>query len=58
MNIKVDDGKYHVVRFTRSGANSTLQLDELQIQTKYPSGNNIAVAIQSILEATYNNRPD
>ena len=39
MNSRVDDGKYHVVRFTRSGANSTLQLDELQVQTKYPLGN-------------------
>ena len=39
MNARVDDGKYHVVRFTRSGANSTLQLNEMQVQTKHPSGN-------------------
>ena len=38
MNSRVDDGKYHVVRFTRSGANSTLQLDEMQVQTKHPLG--------------------
>ena len=38
MNIRVDDGKYHVLRFTRSGANSTLQLDEMQVQTKHPIG--------------------
>jgi len=41
MNVRVDDGKYHVVRFTRSGANSTLQLDEMQVQTKHPIGNTI-----------------
>ena len=38
MNKRVDDGEYHVVRFTRSGANSTLQIDEMQVQTKHPQG--------------------
>jgi len=28
------DGRYHVVRFTRYGANSTLQLDDLPTQTR------------------------
>ena len=38
MNAKVNDGRYHVVRFTRSAANSTLQIDDNQIQTKFPDG--------------------
>jgi len=32
------DGKYHVVRFTRYGVNSTLQLDSLPTQTRNYSG--------------------
>lgn len=35
---KVNDGKYHVVRFTRSGPNSTIQVDNLMMQTKMPRG--------------------
>lgn len=34
----VNDGKYHVVRFTRSGGNATLQLDDLPVIERYPSG--------------------
>lgn len=34
----VNDGKYHIVRFTRSGGNATLQLDDLPIIERYPSG--------------------
>ena len=37
---KVNDGKYHVVRFTRSGPNSTLQIDDNKLQEKYPLGTN------------------
>ena len=37
---RVDDGEYHVVRFTRSGPNSTIQVDELLMQTKNPTGKN------------------
>ena len=37
-NVVVNDGKYHVIRFTRSGANSTLQIDDNQIQTKHVTG--------------------
>lgn len=36
--VKVNDGFYHVVRFTRNGANSTLQLDDFNLQTNFPSG--------------------
>ena len=35
---KVNDGKYHVVRFTRDGPNSTIQVDDLAVQTKNPTG--------------------
>ena len=35
---KVNDGKYHVIRFTRHGANSTIQIDDYAIQTKNPTG--------------------
>ncbi|XP_027885002.1 neurexin 1a isoform X1 [Xiphophorus couchianus] len=48
----VNDGKYHVVRFTRSGGNATLQLDDLPVIERYPSGNNdnerLAIARQRI----------
>ena len=35
---KVNDGKYHVVRFGRSGANSTLQIDDNPPQERFPLG--------------------
>ena len=35
---QVNDGQYHIVRFTRQGPNSTIQVDDLQIQTKNPTG--------------------
>ncbi|KAL1460776.1 hypothetical protein WDU94_012727 [Cyamophila willieti] len=41
--VKVNDGFYHVVRFTRNGANSTLQLDDFNLQTNFPSGNQLSV---------------
>uniref|UniRef100_A0A8C8DEU2 Neurexin-2-like n=1 Tax=Oncorhynchus tshawytscha TaxID=74940 RepID=A0A8C8DEU2_ONCTS len=34
----VSDGKYHVVRFTRSGGNATLQVDNQPVE-RYPPGN-------------------
>ena len=36
MNVRINDGVYHVVRFTRSGANATLQVDDFQVQRKHP----------------------
>ncbi|XP_029634772.1 neurexin-3 isoform X2 [Octopus sinensis] len=33
---KVNDGEYHVVRFTRNGANSTIQVDNYKPQPKHP----------------------
>eukprot|EP00061_Rhincodon_typus_P003366 g19913.t1 len=35
-NVVVNDGKYHVVRFTRSGGNATLQVDNWPINERYP----------------------
>ncbi len=35
---KVSDGQYHVVQFSRSGPNSTIQVDNNKIQTKNPRG--------------------
>lgn len=34
----VNDGKYHVVRFTRSGGNATLQVDNNPVLERYPPG--------------------
>ena len=35
---KVNDGRYHVVRFTRSDTNSSMQVDDNPIHTKFPQG--------------------
>uniref|UniRef100_A0A8C8DQG7 Neurexin 3a n=1 Tax=Oryzias sinensis TaxID=183150 RepID=A0A8C8DQG7_9TELE len=35
----VNDGKYHVVRFTRNGGNATLQVDNWAINEHFPTGN-------------------
>ncbi|XP_024146191.1 neurexin 3b isoform X6 [Oryzias melastigma] len=35
----VNDGKYHLVRFTRNGGNATLQVDNWPINEHFPSGN-------------------
>ncbi|XP_032992066.1 neurexin-2-beta isoform X23 [Lacerta agilis] len=51
-NAMVNDGKYHVVRFTRSGGNATLQVDNWPINERYPAGNSdnerLAIARQRI----------
>lgn len=38
ISIKVNDNKYHVIKFTRTGANSSLQIDDYNVQTSHPSG--------------------
>lgn len=38
IGVKVNDNNYHVVRFSRSGGNATLQLDDYNVQTVYPQG--------------------
>ena len=37
--LRLTDDLYHVVRFTRDGPNSTLQVDDLPVQYKRPTGN-------------------
>lgn len=37
-NVNVNDNSYHLIRFVRSGPNSTLQVDDNSMQTHYPSG--------------------
>ncbi|XP_059361723.1 neurexin 2b isoform X4 [Carassius carassius] len=50
--VMVSDGKYHVVRFTRSGGNATLQVDNLPVIERFPSGSfdseRLAIARQRI----------
>lgn len=38
VNAIINDGKYHVVRFTRSGGNATLQVDSWPVIERYPAG--------------------
>uniref|UniRef100_A0A3B3Z7J7 Laminin G domain-containing protein n=1 Tax=Periophthalmus magnuspinnatus TaxID=409849 RepID=A0A3B3Z7J7_9GOBI len=38
-DIAVNDGKYHLVRFTRNGGNATLQVDNWPVNEHFPSGN-------------------
>lgn len=38
ISVKVNDNQYHVVRFKRNGANSTLQVDDYNVQFSYPTG--------------------
>jgi len=35
---KVNDGRYHVVRFMRDGANATIQVDNLPVQFRNATG--------------------
>uniref|UniRef100_A0A673M772 Neurexin-3a n=1 Tax=Sinocyclocheilus rhinocerous TaxID=307959 RepID=A0A673M772_9TELE len=39
----VNDGKYHVVRFTRNGGNATLQVDNWAINEHFPSGRQLTI---------------
>ncbi|XP_043077521.1 neurexin 2a isoform X10 [Puntigrus tetrazona] len=39
----VNDGKYHVVRFTRSGGNATLQVDNQPVIERFPSGRQLTI---------------
>ncbi|XP_043272551.1 neurexin-3 isoform X2 [Venturia canescens] len=42
-SVKVNDNQYHVIRFTRNGANSTLQVDDYNVQANHPSGSQLTV---------------
>ncbi|XP_064148883.1 neurexin 3 isoform X9 [Loxodonta africana] len=39
----VNDGKYHVVRFTRNGGNATLQVDNWPVNEHYPTGRQLTI---------------
>ncbi|KAM8942970.1 neurexin-1 isoform 25-T25 [Lycaon pictus] len=39
----INDGKYHVVRFTRSGGNATLQVDSWPVIERYPAGRQLTI---------------
>ncbi|XP_010643924.1 neurexin 3 isoform X28 [Fukomys damarensis] len=39
----VNDGKYHVVRFTRNGGNATLQVDNWPVSEHYPTGRQLTI---------------
>jgi len=38
VGVKVNDNQYHVVRFIRTGSNSTLQVDDYNLQSNHPAG--------------------
>uniref|UniRef100_A0A3P8YKQ8 Neurexin 3a n=1 Tax=Esox lucius TaxID=8010 RepID=A0A3P8YKQ8_ESOLU len=42
-NNPVNDGKYHVVRFTRNGGNATLQVDNWDINEHVPLGRQLTI---------------
>lgn len=54
-NVNVNDNLYHLIRFVRSGPNSTLQVDDNSMQTHYPSGmvsqciRNVSVEMFSVI---------
>ncbi|XP_073727300.1 neurexin-2-beta isoform X10 [Misgurnus anguillicaudatus] len=41
--VTVNDGKYHVVRFTRSGGNATLQVDNQPVIERFPLGRQLTI---------------
>ena len=41
--VKVNDGAYHVLRFTRNGANTTLQIDDYPRKQIIPEGPQLLV---------------
>ncbi|XP_060517704.1 neurexin 1 isoform X3 [Cylas formicarius] len=43
ISVKVNDNQYHVVKFHRHGHNSTLQVDDYNVQTSYPAGDQLKV---------------
>lgn len=43
INVKLNDDAYHVMRFTRSGPNTTMQIDDYTLQANYPQGHQLSV---------------
>eukprot|EP00064_Thunnus_orientalis_P011412 superscaffoldBa00001647_g11443 len=44
-SIPVNDGKYHVVRFTRNGGNATLQVDNWSINEHFPTDSDVMFSL-------------
>ncbi len=38
LSTRVNDGRFHTVRFSRNGVNATLQVDDASPQNKFPDG--------------------
>lgn len=45
----MNDGKYHVVRFTRNGGNATLQVDNWPVNEHYPTGTCLTLDDQALV---------
>ncbi|XP_062293333.1 neurexin-3b [Scomber scombrus] len=43
MTTSVNDGKYHLVRFTRNGGNATLQVDNWPVNEHFPTGRQLTI---------------
>merc|ERR1719210_3307199 len=49
--VRVNDGSYHVLRFTRNGVNTTLQIDDFPLERVTPEGKQLHVFnTQSIIQ--------
>lgn len=55
VGVKVNDNQYHVVRFTRTGPNSTLQVDDYNLQSNHPSGKWSPLFLSSFLRQSNDN---
>ncbi|CAI5683205.1 neurexin-3b [Oreochromis aureus] len=43
VNTPINDGKYHLVRFTRNGGNATLQVDNWPVNEHFPTGRQLTI---------------
>lgn len=41
----INDGKYHLVRFTRNGGNATLQVDNWPVNEHFPTGTSLLILL-------------
>ena len=48
-SVRINDGKYHVARFIRTGVNSSLQVDDNQVMIRIRS--NVVVIHQGVTSA-------
>ena len=51
----INDGKYHLVRFTRNGGNATLQVDNWPINEHFPSGTALPPWTSTVLNRQLSN---